>query len=319
MNWAILGAGNIANSFAEAFKTDQAQLYAVASRSLERADNFAEKYGIPVTYGSYEEMLADEQITAVYIATPHSHHYEQIKMCLNAGKDVFCEKVITTSKAQLDECIALAERKGLYLAEAMTIFHMPLYPKLKAWIKENDLGKVKMIQSPFGAYKPTDSTMYFYKMNLAGGALFDIGTYALTFALEFMSMQPTDIKTIGNLHTTGVDESSVIVLKNEAEELATITLSFGTNLPHIGVVAFEKGYLEIPNYNRAKRAVFTALDGTQTVIEVDDPEHAFTHEINHFTDMVLNKKKNDTIEKTRNVLAIMDAVRQEWGLVYPFD
>ena len=319
MKWAILGAGNIANEFARSFPSEKSELYAVASRSLEKAKAFAEKYTIPVSYGSYEEMLADESVTAVYIATPHSHHYGQIKMCLEAGKHVFCEKVITTSQDQLDEVLALAGSRGLYVAEAMTIFHVPLYPKLKEWVKENQVGSLKMIHAPFGAQKPTDSPMYFYKKELAGGALFDIGTYALTFVLEFLSSQPTEILTMGNIHESGVDESSVILLRNKEHELATVELSFGTNLPHVGVVAFEKGYLEIENYPRASKAVFTFLDGKQTVIEVDDQTSAFTHEINHFTDMVLTNGENKTIAKTQHVLEIMDIVRKEWGLVYPFE
>lgn len=319
MKWAILGAGNIANEFARSFQSEKSELYAVASRSFEKAKVFAEKYKIPVSYGSYEEMLADESITAVYIATPHSHHYEQMKQCLEAGKHVFCEKVITTSKNQLDEVLNLANSKGLYVAEAMTIFHVPLYPKLKKWLSENHVGKLKMIHAPFGAQKPTDSPMYFYKMELAGGALFDIGTYALTFVLEFMSSNPTEILTMGNIHESGVDESSVILMRNKEQELATVELSFGTNLPHIGVIAFEKGYLEIENYPRASKAVFTFLDGKQVMIEVEDQTPAFTHEINHFTDMVLTNGENPTIGRTQNVLKIMDVVRKKWNLVYPFE
>ncbi|MGP6139908.1 Gfo/Idh/MocA family protein [Jeotgalibaca sp. A127] len=319
MKWAILGAGNIANDFARSFKTDKAELYAVASRSKEKAAAFADQYKIPVSYGSYEEMLADATIDAVYIATPHSHHYKQIKQCLNAGKHVFSEKVMVTSGVQLDEVIQLAADKNLYLAEAMTIFHVPLYPKLKQWIAEHDLGKLKYIHAPYGAFKPEDSPMYFYKPELAGGALFDIGTYALTFALEFMTSQPDEILTFGNLHETGVDETSVILLKNKEKELATITLSFGTDLPHVGVVAFQKGYLEIPGYTRANQATFTDLQGNKTVIETTDTAHAFTHEINNFTNMVLEKGANPTLAKTKNVMTIMDTVRAEWGLVYPFD
>lgn len=241
MKWAILGAGNIANDFARSLKTEKAELYAVASRSLEKATAFAEQYAIPVPYGSYEEMLADASIDAVYVATPHSHHYEHIKLCLNAGKHVFSEKVMVTNRQQLDEVIQLAADKKRYLAEAMTIFHVPLYPQLKRWIADHDLGKLKYINVPYGSVRHEDSPMYFYKPELAGGALFDIGTYALTFALEFMTSPPADILTFGDIHESGVDQTSVILLKNKENELATVTLSFATELPQIAVVAFEKG------------------------------------------------------------------------------
>lgn len=319
MKWAILGAGNIANDFARSFKTERAELDAVASRSLEKATAFAEQYAIPVPYGSYEEMLADSSIDAVYVATPHSHHYEHIKLCLNAGKHVFSEKVMVTNRQQLDEVIQLAADKKRYLAEAMTIFHVPLYPQLKRWIAGHDLGKLKYINVPYGSVRHEDSPMYFYKPELAGGALFDIGTYALTFALEFMTSPPADILTFGEIHESGVDQTSVILLKNKENELATVTLSFATELPQIAVVAFEKGYFEIPGYTRAKEASFTDSEGNKTTIDANDTAHAFTHEINNFTNMVLEKSENPTLEKTRNVMTIMDTLRKEWGLVYPFD
>ncbi len=319
MKWAILGAGNIANDFARYFKTERAELYAVASRSLEKATAFAEKHRIPVAYGSYEEMLADESIDAVYIATPHSHHYEHIKLCLGAGKHVFSEKVMVTSRKQLDEVTQLATEKNLYLAEAMTIFHVPLYPQLKQWITNQDLGKLKYIHVPYASVRHADSPMYFYKPELAGGALFDIGTYALTFALTFLTSPPTNILTFGDIHEAGVDETSVILLKNKEKELATVTLSFATELPQIAVVAFEKGSFEIAGYTRAKQAVFTDSNGNKTTIDADDSEHAFTHEINNFTNMVLDKADNPTLEKTRQVITIMDTLREEWDLVYPFD
>ena len=319
MKWAILGAGNIANDFARSFKTEKAELYAVASRSLEKATAFAKQYAIPVPYGSYDEMLADETIDAVYIATPHSHHYEHILLCLNAGKHVFSEKVMVTSRQQLDEVMQLAADKNCYLAEAMTIFHVPLYPQLKQWITNHNLGKLKYIHVPYGSVRDVGSPIYFYKPELAGGALFDIGTYALTFALEFMTSPPADILTFGDIHESGVDQTSVILLKNKENELATVTLSFATELPQIAVVAFEKGYFEIKGYTRAKQAIFTDLEGNKTTIDANDQEHAFTHEINNFTNMVLEKSDNPTLEKTRNVITIMDRLREEWGLVYPFD
>lgn len=144
LKWAILGTGQIASEFASRFSAERAELVAVASRTSGKAQAFAEKYAIPVSYGDYAELLADASVDVVYIAVPHSHHYPLIKASLEAGKHVLCEKVITINKAQLDEVVHLAEEKGIYLSEAMTLYHMPLYRELNDWIKTHDIGPLKM-------------------------------------------------------------------------------------------------------------------------------------------------------------------------------
>ncbi|CZQ90760.1 Hypothetical protein Tpal_1307 [Trichococcus palustris] len=319
LKWAILGTGQIASEFASRFSAERAELVAVASRTSGKAQAFAEKYAIPVSYGDYAELLADASVDVVYIAVPHSHHYPLIKASLEAGKHVLCEKVITINKAQLDEVVHLAEEKGIYLSEAMTLYHMPLYRELNDWIKTHDIGPLKMIQASFGSFKDTDPSVYYFNKDLAGGALFDIGTYALSFVRNFMSSKPIEVLTMGNLHESGVDESSAIILRNAENELATVSLTFHAKMPKQGIVAFEKGFFTIMDYPRPTKAAFTSFDGKETLFEAGEYAQSLNYELAAFTDMVLDGAHNSTIGYTQDVLEVMDTVRKEWGLVYPFE
>ena len=173
--WGIIGLGNIAHEFAEHFDQETSELAAVASRTIDKAEAFAQRYHIPKAYGSYQEMLNDQEIDIIYIAVPNRQHSQHIMEALAANKHVLCEKAITMNKKELTEAMKLAEEKNLVLAEAMTIFNMPLYQQLRSLIDTNKLGALKMIQAPFGSYKDPDPTNRFFNPELAGGALLDIG------------------------------------------------------------------------------------------------------------------------------------------------
>lgn len=319
LNWAILGTGQIANSFARDFSTEKAKLYAVASRDADKAERFAETYAIPHAYGDYQVLLEQSEIDVIYIAVPHSHHYPWIKASLEAGKHVLCEKVITVNKKQLDELVALAAEKNLYLAEAMTIFHMPLYQAVKNWAAAHEVGPLKMIQVMFGSKKEVDSDLYYFKKELAGGALFDIGTYALSFARTFLASRPTEIKTLGNLHESGVDETSGILLRNPEGEIATVSLTFRAKMPKMGIVAYERGYFTILNYPRASQAIFTDEEGKEEIISAGDTANALSYEVEHFSEMILEGAEDKTLPLTVDVVEMMDAIRKEWDLTYPFE
>lgn len=319
LNWVILGTGTIATEFAMHFEVEQAVLYGVASRSLEKSQAFADDFHIEHYYESYDAALEDSEVDVVYVAVPHSHHYELMKAALKAGKHVLCEKVMTVNSQQLNELVTLAAEKNVYITEAMTIYNMPLYRNLKEWIQENDLGPLKMIQASFGSFKDTDPSVYYFNKELAGGALFDIGTYALSFVRSFLSSKPTEIMTMGNLHESGVDESSAIILRNPEQELATVSLTFRAKMPKQGVVAFEKGFFTIMDYPRPTKAVFTSYDGRQQTFEAGISNQALNYEVENFTRMVLAKEENKTLPLTRDVIEIMDVVRKEWGLQYPFE
>lgn len=216
-------------------------------------------------------MLNDQEIDIIYIAVPNRQHSQHIMEALAANKHVLCEKAITMNKKELTEAMKLAEEKNLVLAEAMTIFNMPLYQQLRSLIDTNKLGALKMIQAPFSDYKDPDPTNRFFNPELAGGALLDIGTYAVSFARFFLSSQPEVIASTMVPFETGVDEQSVTILRNKENELATISLTFQAKMPKVGIVAFEEGYITITDYPRADRAEIIFNDGTKEWIESVTP------------------------------------------------
>lgn len=319
LNWGILGLGQIANEFAETFHVENAVLYAAGSRNAEKAAVFAEKHGIEKSYGSYDDLLADPSIDVVYIATPHSNHAEFILKSLEQGKHVLSEKAITMNKDQLTQAMKLAEEKNLVLAEAMVIYHMPLYRKLKEIAQDGSLGKLKMIQVSFGSLKEEDPTNRFFNKDLAGGALLDIGIYALSFTRFFLTSQPHEIHTTMNFYETGVDEQSGILLKNDHDELAAITLTFRAKMPKIGIVAFENGFITVNDFPRAEKATLTRPDGSVETIEAGDSKQAMNYEIADITDLILSNRPDPSLPLTHDVMEIMDTLRTKWGLHYDFE
>lgn len=319
LNWGILGLGQIATEFAETFDVENAVLYAAGSRNDEKAATFAQKHAIEKSYGSYDALLEDPFIDVVYIATPHSHHAELILKSLEHGKHVLSEKAITMNNDQLTQAMKLAKEKKLVLAEAMVIYHMPLYHKLKEIAQSGSLGKLKMIQVSFGSLKEEDPANRFFNKNLAGGALLDIGIYALSFARFFLTSQPKEIHTTMNFYETGVDEQSGILLKNDQDELASISLTFRAKMPKTGIVAFENGFITVNDFPRADKATLTMPDGSMETVEAGDTKQAMNYEIADITNMILLDGPNPSLALTHDVMEIMDTLRKDWGLHYDFE
>lgn len=320
VKWGIIGTGNIAGSFAESFETEYGILQAVGSRTIEKAEAFAKKHDIPKALTN-AELIDSPNVDIVYIATPHHLHFETIMAALEAGKHVVAEKPITVRADQLKEARVLADKKELYLLEAMTIHYMPLYHELGEWLESLDLGPLKYIQVNFGSFKPEphEADTYFFDKSLAGGALFDIGVYALNFARWFMSCKPTEIESFGQMHETGVDETSVTILRNDAGEMASVNLTFRAKQPKAGMVVFENGYLVIDDYPAATRAVVTGPNGEQAELEIGDGSKRLTYESHAISKMIVEGAENHFIDLTTDVIEIMDEIRRQWGLTYDFD
>ncbi|MDM0805647.1 Gfo/Idh/MocA family oxidoreductase [Clostridium perfringens] len=319
LKWGILGPGNIARDFAQALNRVNGEVYAVASRNKERAEKFARENNVKKAYGSYDEIIKDENIDIVYIATPHSNHYEYIIKSLNNNKHVLCEKAITVNEKELEEALKIAREKNLVLEEAMTLFHMPLYEKVIKKINNEDLGKVNMVQVSFGSFKEYDENNRFFNLDLAGGALLDIGTYALSFARYFLSSMPEEILSTVKKAKTGVDEESGIILKTKEDEIATISLAFRSKMPKRGIVSCDNGFITIDNFPRANKATINYLDGAVEVIECGEEEKALDYEVIFMEERIKENKESNSIDLTYDVTKIMNKVRKDWGIVYPFE
>ena len=319
LKWGILGPGNIARDFAQALNRVNGEVYAVASRNKERAEKFARENNVKKAYGSYDEIIKDKDIDVVYIATPHSNHYEYIIKSLNNNKHVLCEKAITVNERELEEALKIAREKNLVLEEAMTLFHMPLYEKVINKINKEDLGKVNMVQVSFGSFKEYDENNRFFNLDLAGGALLDIGTYALSFARYFLSSMPEEILSTVKKAKTGVDEESGIILKTKEDEIATISLAFRSKMPKRGIVSCDNGFITIDNFPRANKATINYLDGAVEVIECGEEEKALDYEVIFMEERIKENKESNSIELTYDVTKIMNKVRKDWGIVYPFE
>ena len=317
LRWAVLGTGVIANEMAQALHSMGRTLDAVGNRTHEKAEAFAEKYGIPKVYGDYHEMFSDPEIDAVYITTPHNTHIAFLEEALSHGKHVLCEKSITLNSAELERAQKLAEENRAVLAEAMTIYHMPLYRELIRRVRAGELGRVNLIQLNFGSFKPYDMTNRFFSRSLAGGALLDIGVYALSLARLFLDSSPDQVKSFVRKAPTGVDESAAIAMTNQEGQLVTAAFSLRSKQPKRAVISCEKGYIEIPEYPRADRAVIVDAETGQTeTVSAGRTADALRYELEDMESAVLTGG-DMMLPYTADVMALMTALRREWGVVYP--
>ncbi|HFR3765602.1 Gfo/Idh/MocA family protein [Streptococcus sp. A34] len=316
--WATLGTGVIANELVQALQAMGGNIYSVANRTYDKGVEFAQKYGIEKVYEDIDQVFEDPEVDIIYISTPHNTHINYLRKALAGGKHVLCEKSITLNKDELAEAIQLAEENQVILAEAMTIFHMPIYRQLNEVITSGKLGSLKMIQMNFGSYKEYDMTNRFFNKNLAGGALLDIGVYALSFVRWFMTEKPNQVASQVKLAPTGVDEQVGILLSNDAGEMATIALSLHAKQPKRGTIAYDKGYIELYEYPRGQKAVITYTeDGRQEVIEAGDTAKALSYEVADMERAVSGLENKMYLAYTIDVMDIMTQLREEWGLVYP--
>lgn len=317
-NWGIIGTGWIAHEMGEALNRMNHGIYGVVSGRYENAVSYQKEFNVEKVYHTIDEVLEDSNIDIVYIATPHNLHYEQMIKALNAGKHVFVEKSITVNDKQLEEAVSLAQEKGLVIMDGVTLFHMPVFKEVKEIVEGGTLGPVKMIQVNFGSCKEYDINNRFFSKDLAGGALLDIGVYAVSFARYFMSEYPEQVLSTVNLFETGVDETSGIILNN-SKEMAVISLTMRAKQPKRGLIACENGHIEIYNYPRGDKAVITyTYDGHTETIENGDTKDALIYEIEDMESYV-TQKYSKTLEYTSDVMKILTKIRKQWGMIYPFE
>lgn len=318
VRWAVLGTGIIANEMAVALQKNGKRIYAVGNRTQEKAVEFAKKYQIAKVYDDFHEMFLDPEVDVIYITTPHNTHIDFMKDAIKNGKHLLVEKSITLNSRQLQEAIALAKEHGTLLAEAMTIYHMPLYRTLKEIIDSGRLGKVNLITMNFGSFKEYNMNNRFFNRNLAGGAMLDIGVYALSFIRWFMEEKPTKLVSQVKMAPTGVDEQAGMLLMNEEGQMATVMLSMHSKQPKRGMISCEKGYIEIMEYPRAHEAVITdAETGEKQVIQAGASEDALFYELADMEAAIRGDDSHLYLDYTEDVMDMMTEFRKSWGMTYP--
>ena len=319
LKWAVLGTGDIANEMAAGIQKMGKSIYAVGNRTYDKAAAFAARYGIEKVYKSIDEMFFDADVDIIYITTPHNTHYGFMKKALENGKHILVEKAITLNSSELSEMVGLANEKGLVIAEAMTIWHMPIYKELWKIIESGELGNVQMITVNFGSFKEYDMKNRFFNRALAGGAMLDIGVYALSIVRSFMNETPRHIKSQWKKAPTGVDEQASILLQNDQGQMATVALSLHSKQPKRAMISCEKAYIEIMEFPRADHAVITdAATGEKREVSSGRRADALFYELSDMESAVKSGMDSGMMLRySEDVMDIMTSLRKEWGLIYP--
>ncbi|MCR4713452.1 MAG: ribonuclease HI [Treponemataceae bacterium] len=357
INWGFIGTGNIASCLAPAVKkTDRACLYGCAARSLAKARSFAEKWDIPVAYGSYDELLSDRKIDVIYIATPHMNHAELAIKAMKAGKAVLCEKPAAVNAAQLREVLEVSKKTGMFFMEALWTRFQPAYLETMRLIKNGEIGAVRAVYADFCSDMPNTPGSRLYEPELAGGALLDMGIYPLSYALSVASaVQNVPFATVKNsaVHSVcrktpaGVDAFESMILEftgGETGELfefpvetsfsavltSGIDAGSGDHFKSAKIIG-SKATLYIPGFWYAQNINILGTDGS--LIEqkklpfiVNGYEYEVAEVIrclglsaNIDAESPVIESPYHTHADSMRLIELMDAFRAKWGIVYPFE
>ncbi len=320
IRWGILSTGKIAHALAKTFnEMADAELVAVASRSQASADSFGAQYNIPNRYGSYEAMMADKDVDAVYIATPNSLHYENMLMCIEAGKHMLCEKSFTLNAQQAQLCVDRARANKLFLMEAMWTRFIPATVQARQWVQEGLLGELKQVRAEFCVNLPYNPEGRVYNPELGGGALLDVGVYPVSFAVHWLGI-PDDIYSFAFLGETGVDEYESIMFGYEKGAIAQLAAGVRFRGTQEAVVIGDKGYVRFhANFHHSSRLTLKQVDMPER--EVDIPYgNGYRYEVEEVHRCIKAGKLESDImplDETIAIMELMDTLRAEWGVEYP--
>ena len=322
INIGFIGAGSIAKKMAKTIaKIKDVESYAVSARDIKRSKAFAKKYGFKKFYGSYEEMVKDENVDLVYIATPHSHHYEHIKLCLNNNKNVLCEKAFTVNTKQARDVILLAKKKKLLLAEAICTRYMPSREIINETIKSGIIGKVSSLTANLGYVVNKKERLI--EPELAGGALLDVGVYTINFALMVFGNKIKKIDSTCVKTKKGVDEQNSITLTFDDGKMAVLNSTMSALTNREGVINGDKGYIVVKNINNPESITVYSLDRKIIkTIKIPKQISGYEYEVISCVDAIRNKKlecKEMPHEDIIRVMNIMDTLRRSWKIKYPFE
>ena len=320
MKIGVLGAGGISHMTAPAMVAlEEVQCWAVASRSLEKAQAFAEEFGFQKAYGSYEELVADPEVELVYVGTPHSHHYDHMMLCLEAGKSVLCEKAFTMNAAQARKIQAVARQKGLFVAEAIWPRYMPSRKMIGDVLASGIIGKANTLTANLSYV--IHQVPRIVTPELAGGALLDVGVYGVNFALMHFGTDIDRVESSVAMTPTGVDGMETITIFYKDGRMAVLTHSIYARSDRKGIIHGDKGYIVVENINNPQSvSVFDTEDRLLAHYDVPEQINGYEYEFRECARMLQENRLESVsmpLDDTIFVMEFMDDLRRQWGLVYP--
>jgi predicted dehydrogenase len=319
--WGILAPGKMSAKFTKGIKLlENAELYAVGSRDLARAKQFAEENGFKKYYGSYEELAADPDLEVVYIASPNSHHKEHTLLCLRNGKHVICEKAFSLNTGEVDEMISEAKKQNLFLMEALWPPFQPFYRKTIEIIESGITGKIVHLHGYFSFIPPYNPDDRKFNLALGGSSLLDIGIYPVMDALTFIGI-PDEIKAIASFAPTGSEESLSVIFRYNDGRMATIYSSFKTSIGIGCDILCEKGNMTVSRGRDMNQQVILQLHGTDKQEFVFTPPamgyHLEAVEVMKCLDEVRTESRIVPLSFSRDLIRTLDRIREAAGIVFP--
>ncbi len=318
----VIGTGWIAEKMTITLaQLEGYECHAVASRSQERADAFATQHGIAHAYGSYESLVTDKEVELVYIATPHSLHYEHARLCIEHNKPVLCEKAFTANAREAEALLQLAASRKVFIAEAIWTRYMPLSLKIIDLIQQGTIGHPYTLTA--NLCYPVAHKERIQRPELAGGALLDLGVYALNFAAMIYGDKIERTVSACTQTDTGIDAQESITQFFSNNRMAVLNSSIYPRSDRKGVISGDKGYIVVENINNPEVARVYDLD-YQLVAEYPAPKQITGYEYQVLA--CFEAMKQGLIEspymphkETLRIMRIMDTLRKEWGVVFPND
>jgi predicted dehydrogenase len=326
IQWGILGAGKIARKFAADLAwVSNAELAAVGARSKSDAEAFAKEFNIPITHGSYEELVKDPRVDVIYVATPHGFHFEHVLLCLGHKKAVLCEKAFAINSKQASEMIAFASLQNTFLMEAFWTKFLPHYKRVKKMIADGKVGAIQSIIAEFG-FKPTPPiAQRIHDPLLGGGSLLDIGLYPVFLALDILG-KPDEIEATMTPAYTGVDDQIAVQFKYNNGTLAQLFSSFTSNMATGADINGDAGRIRLTHRFHGSTTHVEYYSGAVDTKETIDIEtvkgNGYEYEAQHVTDCLLAGLTESPIMKFSDTLLLMetlDRIRAKAGIVYPHD
>tara|TARA_R110002049_G_scaffold175107_1_gene342416 strand:- start:8414 stop:9397 length:984 start_codon:yes stop_codon:yes gene_type:complete len=319
IKWGIIGLGNIANKFATDLLTvENAELYAVASRSQEKADAFAKQYQATKGYDSYETLAKDPNIDAVYIATPHALHKENTLLCLEHGIAVLCEKPFAMNAGEVEEMIAKAKEKNVLLMEALWTYFLPHYQYVLNELKNKKYGNILKLEADFGFYREFNTNSRLFEKSLGGGSLLDIGIYPIFVALSTLGI-PNEIKADATFFDNGADSSCNIEFGYENGASTNLKSTLLNDTPTQAIFHCEEGTIKINTQFHCPSTVAILFNGKEETLDFSYKTIGYNYEIIHFNELLRQGKTESDVmsfEFSEQLIKTLDRVRKIIELHY---